>query len=1643
MVSSDIDAKNRDERIQAARKKLKTYRAKQAQAKRGSAHLTSTQAKRISDNVAQAVEDTITHEVEQSQQMMNKRKSSTSTSIEAEYSAIPSRTHSRIPSRAGHGRGHSRAGSISISADSMAATAANAIAEGLRAERIPQSPASGSNAPMSRPSSFIASTPNRRHSRALSRSRESAFKSTIASLGHPDGGSQLLAVERGPDAWGSSGTPADWQDLNERRSPSPLATPKASEQQLSADADFGLATGLRSSSSQPSISTLGHERRQSRHSRKASLSTKRESMEIMGGLGFPLLPVDAANVNRRSRQLNSNRLSGLQSASLLFGVSEDVRRSGLIRDFDWRGSLGNIGPLTSDAHGDGDDRRTALEKLEGKIGSSSLSADTAPSRSPLAPSHGSAKRHSRQSSVQLPTFDEIHGLDGMDKRSSINLLEANERTTEDSPASVVSRASEPSSLGSAPLGGAWASMLSPASALTSSQSLPDMTGGKSPRARPTSLFIQPEAVRDEGLTTLVEEEEEEDFSSPVVERPSMDLLNAGSSAVEDENARKQRRQEERQTAHRTRLSGLQPKPLKLKSRPASLYVSSTVQRAASLLPILDDSNLVSSKSADEDYFRSSAATAEKPEHKVEDRTIRPIGELTQNWSMSQAQNRAKESSEDQQENRRSRPPALSPKNAESNTLVTEAAASTTPTTTPTRPGMRQLRLGSLSASSESSTSFDGHLMTATSPTTPLSNKRGSIRGLESLSASSSLPSMRRSSIMYKSASSEPSSAPAATVTTSSGATLAVVEELKAKNLRDAAQLEQYRQQVERLTQQLTQDAERHAQEYSQLERIAAEEKQSLTARIDDLESTADESSSRLTRQAAELFQAQSHHQAVDQELQAARQETEDLQAERDMLVEDVDGWRTRCKGLEKSLRDERANSEAERCSIASLQVRIQSLTEKLQDAGIEVTGTPTAEDSSSRSLGLPSDLISALKSPALDPHAPTPSGYFSPGANPSGPTPQAVKLLKDMRQQIFNLAGSLDHERKQHLKSQEDAEALRTQNASLLASLQQLQDGQVPASASGSKMSLMSDEERKGGSISIGSGRNKRHVFAYDSSMGSADQSGTSVASGTTNMTSLAEYDQPGSGIDDKAAERDSSHLLGGLQPLPEETDETASDVTSPEGSASVQNPVRRANKHSYSLSSLDLEAGADEFDDDESDEADAAAVPRYSAELSHKSQSSTNYNTPALEPSATFAAFGPAEHHTSDGPPSDGHGMYHSGSKSSHGERSSGSSLETDGPLSFTDHDSSEMYRDDFVADAADAFDPSSGDDKTVVSRPEFIREWSYQDALDAIRLRDGNLGNQPGGKGTLRARRASIDDFFGLLVCEQIDPLPPLPSSQSFLDMPPVYVETDNCSSHEPAHEDVSRSNPGQRVPVPIGRQASVVSSGRGGRPPVARSAFHRDSVNSIESAFARQEHGVAGGSQRDGSVPPGSRNGSLALAGEFGSRALGRMSLQGLTSAFSGLGGYLAGQSGAAAHAAASATAMCAKGDLPSADSRNPSISNWPQQHHDKATVYNGADSLRKIEGVSGAKRFSAATTEHQRYRPVSLTARQQKEQQRQLASSISSIRSGESNGSGARRGIAQPKRFVDKDAAAAPSPSPVWVLDFTPSTEIDGGPASFTI
>lgn len=1561
--------RDRDQRLRSAKKKLKSYRAKQAQmeiAKRqsllGNSNIISATNSSSFSSSSQHSQSSFSIPAPSTSQnrlsVQGDRALATIINEAARDSNqfIDNKRHSRSFSRSsvgGHGRGHSRNGSISVNASGLIAASQllsnNANAPPAPFNRLSTTPSS----------SFIASTPHS-HTRGHSRS-------------HSRNGSRNLASGRSRPVSliGSLNAPAvndAWKDVDEsattEQSPDidMLKTPTlASTSQLLTDDSTPMATASNANRpfitatpatpinevnkasndttpvALPSRSSQTHARRPSRHSRKDSVSTRKESMEIMGGLGslginpahisaaFDMTPSNSANSfasssynQRNSRRISSQRWSGLQSASVLFGGPADPasKRS----SFDWRSAIASA--EAQERENNGDDRLTALEKLEGR-----------------------SKRHSRQSSVQLPSFDELHGDQGMDKRASQDLIESNLKTTN----------SAGSMLASVPFA------VPPSS--------PSASASAALHSGPPSLAVSGDlnasvdsSVGGEGLGTLMEEEEEEEdilsALSPLREKGGFDLI-----ATEEE--RKKRKQAEQEVIKRTRRTSLTPGPLKLSGRPASLFLSPRTPQSSSTGNGITPSNSMPSFASLQQQIQSDFNDADISRDSSSDSdlvastpTIKDIIEspevVTPQSSgpvMSQMQRKLAEArltgALPETPTRNANGPTVEMKRSWRASMPSApASAPALPNAPSSTKGMRTLRLAtnlnnaraeSLQhrANAESTSSLSSSASQSSSATTgPASsiagsfvatpNKRGSLIYNPSSSNVTDVVtpanSGRRSSIQYRASpldSNSPADLSKSSISSTSsfassninaqqhtnspssnaGVPFGMFEELKSKHQRDVALLDDARRNIARLESELASESERARNEYDELERWSAEEKRSLGMRIEYLEASIVEITQ--VREARE-----EHHQAELKESIAKGEELktqlEDAQDERDMLREDVEGWRTRCSDLEKSLREKQASP---------------MLSASIREGSI-------------------SPIITDFDSP---------------------PTPQAIKLLKDMRTQILSLAKSLEMEKEQHAKTRTEKDQLTMRNARLLSNLhnQSLddtvattmtadttmhddikEDAEIkhvtiapPPRSVSAKSSLMTDSSSNGslngvitvsclsnpspttdrraisyeestGSSGSASKKKRNHVFAYDSSMESGKGS-TSMGSmsGMTHQTS--DYlGSPGSG-DKRNSKNDDAFIAEVQADLVGLGMSTSLDTLDEEEEANVEKdgtPLSTGNEQFNTPQSIHI------VQHHQSDSFDVEA-----GGLRPSDVDSTAPSTPALDHQSPLPQSLPT---MSIGAEEDD--LLESGNNSISITSSIESHVEPVSPLPSQSQTSTETITTPMDNDDHGRFDSSKDEDQYLddevdenelppppAPRPEFIREWSFSKAMSTIprsnsmrekpKLRIGTHGLDMMGN-EQRKRRArkngSIDDFFGIMNLDQGTKLPPLPTPEEALDMPPLQFENDigiTTSYNSAPPNGIGHRWPSTIKP-PIAKTSRMYGQSMSSRS--SSSLSPSGSFNSIRTSSQSQRYGSSGNQYGGGEQLHNSGTQSAPGGGYF-SRVVS------LTSAFSsGLGGYLLG-------------------------------------------------------------------------------------------------------------------------------------------------------
>lgn len=150
-----------------------------------------------------------------------------------------------------------------------------------------------------------------------------------------------------------------------------------------------------------------------------------------------------------------------------------------------------------------------------------------------------------------------------------------------------------------------------------------------------------------------------------------------------------------------------------------------------------------------------------------------------------------------------------------------------------------------------------------------------------------------------------------------------------------------------------------------------------------------------SRQSVSLASALLAASAAREEADALRIQLSDTEAERDMLRDDVDGWRARVSDLERALQAEKAKVEDERREVLAGRERIRKLGDRLAAASAAAE-SPTGEQDEVKQM-----------------------------------TAAQAKLIGEMRDQIFALAGALEKERADHLVTKETLERVSSPQPTL------------------------------------------------------------------------------------------------------------------------------------------------------------------------------------------------------------------------------------------------------------------------------------------------------------------------------------------------------------------------------------------------------------------------------------------------------------------------------------------------------------------------------------------------------------------------------------------------------------------------------------
>lgn len=194
---------------------------------------------------------------------------------------------------------------------------------------------------------------------------------------------------------------------------------------------------------------------------------------------------------------------------------------------------------------------------------------------------------------------------------------------------------------------------------------------------------------------------------------------------------------------------------------------------------------------------------------------------------------------------------------------------------------------------------------------------------------------------------------------------------------------------------------------------------------------------KLTAVTAERDAAAARCGELGLELNQLRNTYDDTAAERDMHKDDVDGWRHRCSELEHTIQQQMLRLKQEQTWRHAAERRMQVLTDKVQTSA--ATSQSGRSRSSSRSGAHRSESHSSHASNDSDgemaevpplPSMPSEhemgdwsfqvarqlSRHAATEAEPD-PSPETVRLLSDMRQQIMTLMAELELERSDHQRT--------------------------------------------------------------------------------------------------------------------------------------------------------------------------------------------------------------------------------------------------------------------------------------------------------------------------------------------------------------------------------------------------------------------------------------------------------------------------------------------------------------------------------------------------------------------------------------------------------------------------------------------------
>ncbi|WFD39601.1 uncharacterized protein MJAP1_002581 [Malassezia japonica] len=602
--------------------------------------------------------------------------------------------------------------------------------------------------------------------------------------------------------------------------------------------------------------------------------------------------------------------------------------------------------------------------------------------------------------------------------------------------------------------------------------------------------------------------------------------------------------------------------------------------------------------------------------------------------------------------------------------------------------------------------------------------------------------------------------------------------------------------------------------------------------------------------------AEARAAALDAEMRTLRERVEEIEGERDMHKEDVDGWRTRCSDLEQTIQSQQLRFKQEQTWRHAATKRMQALSNRLKSH--ESSFDSNSSGSQLVSLSSMSSMSPLSFDRTLDPIADLPElpqmpsddelggwsmqiarqlSKHAPDMTHDGPSPETVRVLSDMRQQIITLYSELKLEQSNHeltrtqlreLKMAQavDADVFLGQNEAATFTPADAQHGYA-----GETPALSTPRSRSA------SARRKRQAFLPDgpapafleelSKTDAPDTSGSQTRSEDTSGDRPTEnrlHERPPTDAETTAdvlfADDLKRHSLVGLGLSSPPKDQTSFETvarTEPAWPETSQDTswLEEAWPSAPDTSASDVSAGIESIGALEQAFSEARLGPK-----GDDASSDVPYMAEASEPesqaptSSTDAPGTP--HEAAPGAESLAPATPLAGPAPS--DATEATPKAADAP-SFAPRSSTTPPSPDLEAGDESAWVSDEEPDTPGYIRPEFIPEWSFDQAMfeaaQDVRVYELS-GRKPRTKqsrrGAARVNPAPVEDFFGILSADgELEPALPLPNYA--LEMPPV---------------DVSKLS---APPSPASRTATVRKSAASlglGRPSVVgRSAYVDDAV------------------------------------------------------------------------------------------------------------------------------------------------------------------------------------------------------------------------